>query len=80
VEFLNEQMAPAEILAVEIKQFTGQGYKSLVPRVHGQTEEAKAKKNNKSSSKRQWDQESFFRELRSRRSVEEAEIARKILD
>ena len=80
VEFLNEQMTPAEVLAVEIKQFTGHGYKSLVPRVHGQTEEAKAKKNPYAGSKRQWDEESFFRELKSRRNIEEAETARKILE
>lgn len=80
VEFLNEQMAPAEILAIEIRQFVGEGYRSLVPRVHGLTEAAKARKNNKSSSKRQWDQESFFQELKSRRSIEEAEIAMKILN
>ena len=80
VEFLNEQMSPAEILAVEIKQFAGQGYKSLVPRVYGQTEEAKQKKGITAVSKRQWDEESFFKELKSRRGIEEAEIARKILD
>jgi hypothetical protein len=80
VEFLNEQMTPAEVLAVEIKQYTGQGLKTLVPVVHGQTEEAKGKKNDNSGPKKQCDEESFFRELKSRRSVEEAEIAKKILD
>ncbi|MDM7939610.1 MAG: hypothetical protein QUS07_04630 [Methanothrix sp.] len=80
VEFLNEQMNPAEVLAVEIKQFAGQGFKSLVPRVHGQTEEAKAKKNSRGTLERQWDEESFFKELRSRRGNQDAEIARKILD
>jgi len=58
----------------------GEGYRSLVPRVHGQTEAAKARKNNKPSSKKQWDQESFFQELKSRRGIEEAEIAMKILN
>jgi hypothetical protein len=38
VEFLNEQMDPAEALAVEIRQFVGEGMKTLVPRVIGQTE------------------------------------------
>lgn len=79
VEFLNEQMTPAEVLAVEIKQYTGQGLKTLVPIVHGQTEEAKGKKNDNSGPKKQWDEKSFFDELKSRRSVEEAEIAKKIL-
>ncbi len=44
VEFLNEQMKSAEVLAVEIKQFTGQGLKTLVPRVIGQTAEAERAK------------------------------------
>src|SRR5712692_5429669 len=41
IEFLNGQMNPAQVLAVEIKQFVGQGLRSLVPRVIGQTAEAK---------------------------------------
>lgn len=36
VEFLNGQMR-AEVLAVEIKQFVGQGHRTLVPKVVGQT-------------------------------------------
>src|SRR5215217_2768031 len=44
VEFLNQQMDPAEVLAVEIKQYAGQGMKTLVPRVIGQTVEAQQKK------------------------------------
>ena len=37
VEFLNEQMDPAEVLAIEIKQYTGENLRTLVPRVIGQT-------------------------------------------
>jgi predicted transport protein len=44
VEFLNEQMDPAEVLAVEIKQYLGQGMKTLVPRLIGQTAEAARRK------------------------------------
>ena len=44
VEFLNQQMDPAEVLAVEIRHFVGQGMKTLVPRVIGQTAEAEARK------------------------------------
>ena len=40
VEFLNKQMDPAEVLAVEIKQYVREGMKTLVPRVIGQTAEA----------------------------------------
>lgn len=38
IEFLNEVMTPTEALAVEIRQFTGEGVRALVPRVTGQTE------------------------------------------
>lgn len=44
VEFMNGQMDPAEVLAVEIKQYVGRNLKTLVPRVIGQTVEAQQKK------------------------------------
>lgn len=46
VEFLNNQMNPAEVLAVEIKQYVDDDniIKTLVPRVIGQTIEAQSKK------------------------------------
>lgn len=37
VEFLNEQMDPADVVAVEIRQYVGGGMTTLVPRVVGQT-------------------------------------------
>jgi len=77
VEFLNEQMDPAEVLAVEIKQYVGQGQKTLVPRVYGMTAEAGRKK--PALSARQWDEASFFEALTERHGAEQAEIARKIL-
>ena len=40
VEFLNEQMPRTEVLAVEIKQFSGQRGRTLVPRVIGRTASA----------------------------------------
>lgn len=42
VEFLNGQMYPAEVLAIEIKQFAGLGVVTLVPTVIGQTAQDKA--------------------------------------
>lgn len=36
VEFLSQQMAQAEVFAVEIKQYVGKNSKALVPRVFGQ--------------------------------------------
>ncbi len=44
VEFLNVQMDPAELYIVELKQYVGEGLKTLVPRLVGQTAEARIKK------------------------------------
>ena len=79
VEFLNGQMDPAEVLAVEIRQFVGQGLKTLVPRVIGQTVEAERKKGGSGTPEKQWDEASFFEDLRQRQGDKEAEAARGIL-
>ena len=45
VEFLNEQMRPAEVLAIEVAQFTDQsGLRTLVPQLIGATERAQSAK------------------------------------
>jgi hypothetical protein len=44
VEFLNTQMDPAEVFALEIEQFVGSGLTTLVPRIIGQTAEAERRK------------------------------------
>ncbi len=44
VEFLNEQMNQVDVLAVEVKQYVGQGSRTLVPRVFGMTAEAQSRK------------------------------------
>ncbi len=75
VEFLNRQMDPAEVLAVEIRQYVGQGLKTLVPRVIGQLE-----RQAESQAKRQWDEASFLRELGSRNRDGELPFARRALD
>jgi hypothetical protein len=51
VEFLNEQMDPAEILALELRQFVGEGLRTIVPMVYGQTEGARQKKATGASTK-----------------------------
>ncbi len=38
VEFLNEKLSDIEVLAVEVKQFLGEGQKAIVPRLLGMTE------------------------------------------
>ena len=75
IEFLNEQMNPAEVLGVEIKQFVSQNVKTLVPKVIGQTQEARILK--KRAGKR-WNETLFFSDLNSRRGLQIAEICQKI--
>jgi len=53
VEFLNEQMTSVEVLAVEAKQFVGEGVSAIVPRLLGMTEtarEVKGQVNRKSTN------------------------------
>lgn len=44
IEFLNEQMSPADVLGIEISNYEGKGLRALVPRVIGLTEAAKEHK------------------------------------
>ncbi len=54
VEFLNGQMSPAEVLAVEVRQFVevDGDRRTLVPRMVGQTEAARVAKTRRGSSSR----------------------------
>lgn len=79
VEFLNSQMDPAEVLALEVKQYLGQGLKTLVPTIIGQTATAEQKKGSGSREKRQWDESSFLQALQSNCGDAEKEVAIKIL-
>ena len=81
VEFLNQQMDPAEVLAVEIKQYVAGNLRTLVPSVIGQTEEAHQRKSTGAVSQRvsrRWDEESFFQELRTKVSTAEGDVARQL--
>ncbi len=78
VEFLNEQMDPAEVLAVEVKQYVASDIQTLVPRVIGQTAEAQRPK--QPGVKRTWDEESFFQALGNRVGESAVTAARRILE
>jgi len=61
VEFLNRQMNPCEVIAVELKQYVGQGLRTLVPRVIGQSVEAQRRKSPKQIKEgRDWSREEFM--------------------
>src|ERR1700751_4112853 len=78
VEFLNEQMDPAEVLALELRQFRGEGLRTIVPMLYGQTEKAQQK--NPGQPARQWDETSILAEIELRHGAEALRIARKIID
>jgi len=79
VEFLNGQMDPAEVLAIEIKQFVGEGMKTLVPRVVGQTESARQKKGGSKATRETISEEEFLTEFDSERTPEEQQVARRFI-
>ena len=79
VAFLNRQMTPAQVLAVEIKQYVGSGLKTLVPRLIAEQTETPARRSGSLPGKRQWDEQSFFDDLESKRGPQEAEVAREIM-
>lgn len=80
VEFLNSQMDPAQVLAIEVKQHVNQGLKVFVVRLIGQTVEAQRRKSTAAGSQRRWDTTSVMEELENRHGVPSAQIAAKILD
>src|SRR5690242_5075326 len=77
VEFLNEQMDPAEVLALELRQYAGQGLKTIVPILFGQTQEAQVRKS-ASRPARQWDEASIYAEIERRFGPEQVRVARAI--
>ena len=79
VEFLNTQMDPAEVIAIEIRQYIGEGAHTLVPRIIGQTVQAQQRKGTLQRESRQWDEQSFFDEL-AKSSADSVAVARELLD
>jgi len=77
VEFLNEQMDPAEVLAIELRQFEGKDLKVLVPTVYGQTQEAARKRG---GGGQRWDDMSLFDKLAETVGAKELQVARQIFE
>jgi hypothetical protein len=82
VEFLNVQMKPAEVFALEVPQYVGGTFKSFVPRLIGQTVAAQEKKvSTVRRTGRQWDEISFFDMVKVKLGDKpEALVVRKIYD
>jgi hypothetical protein len=77
VEFLNEQMDPAEILAIELRQFAGGQLKTIVPTVYGQTQQATRKRGGVVT---RWDERTLFDKLARTVGAKELHIARQIYE
>jgi hypothetical protein len=79
VEFLNQQMDPAEVLAIELRQFAGKNLKTLVPMVFGQTQEAATRRSGSAPGQR-WDEQRLFDKLQKTVGPEELNVAKQIFD
>jgi hypothetical protein len=80
VEFLNQQMDPAEVLAIEIKQYTGTGVSTLVPTVVGQTAKAEQRKGSPAAPMPPVDPTRVIEELQHTCTTREVDAARRILE
>lgn len=65
IEFCNEQMSPAEVLGIEVRQYSSGEHVAYVPRVVGRTTEAVAAKQGGKGTR--WTRESFVAEVESDR-------------
>ncbi len=79
VEFLNEQMNPAQVLAMEIKQYTGQNQKTLVSRIVGQTMKAIDVKATRTGRSKIWDKESVLEQIRQLKGEKIVKVVDKLL-
>ncbi|OSJ21567.1 hypothetical protein BSZ19_50150 [Bradyrhizobium japonicum] len=69
VEFLNKQMNPVEVLAVELRQFVNNDLKTIVPTVYGHLSISRKR----ATAPWRWDEATLFDELA--RTVGEKELA-----
>jgi hypothetical protein len=80
IEFLNEQMSPAEVLGVELQQFVGDRHTVYVPRVMGRTSEAVATKGGTGQTRQRWDRDSFLVAAEGRCPAVEVTLMRRLIE
>ncbi len=81
VEFLNGQMDPAEVIAVELKSFVGEGLRTLVPRILGRTTRSKRRKPRVDQRRdTPWDKEELLQTILECSGSEIAAIARDLIE
>jgi hypothetical protein len=79
IEFLNEQMSPAEVLGVELRQYIGGEHIAYVPRVIGQTARAQDVKS-VGGGGQLWSEQTLLDVARQRRSDAEVRFVERLLD
>jgi hypothetical protein len=74
-------MRPAEVLAIELRQYQGEGLRTLAPIVMGQTQEATDQKAGVAGSKprRQWDEAQFLEAPSERRDPAIVDTAKALI-
>jgi len=82
IEFLNEQMNPAEVVGIEVKQFAGGTFRTLAARMIGVTEQAREQRRvrTRRGVQREWDEQSFFVDLGERADMAAVDVASRILE
>lgn len=79
IEFLNQQMDPAEVLGLELRQYQGAGLQTLVPRWVGQTASATARKAASPARAESWTREELLEAVRYRQDEAAATIVSDLL-
>lgn len=80
VEFLNQQMDPAEVLAIEVRRFAGEGVQSLVPRLLGYSEQAQSRRSGTQRSPGPWTEDRFFEVLAAKNGPVAADAVRAVAE
>ena len=77
IEFLNRQMDPAEVIGIEIKQYSGEGFNALTSRTIGRTAEIGRKK---TAQGPRWSEDRFLAAIADRGPKEDGAMARRFLE
>ncbi len=80
VTFLNTQMRPAQVLAVEVRRYCGEGLTALVPRVLGHKRASGSRRRPPAAPKQPPVPATFLALLETRRGVWEAAVAHRITE
>lgn len=80
VTFLNTQMRPAQVLAVEVRRYCGGGLTALVPRVLGHKRPSGLRRRPPAAPKQPPVPATFFALLETRRGVWEAAVAHRLTE